>query len=90
MYEERKIYSADFKGRVALAAIRNDKTLAELALEFNVHPEQIRLWKQQLVANANLVFDQDEEHTIQTCSTGHAKIGDITAENEFLAKVLGR
>jgi transposase-like protein len=92
MQEDRRTYSADFKAKVALAAMRGDKTLAELATEFTVNPDQISLWKQQLVDNICQVFDQEGLGVEKTPARNnrHAKIGELMAENDFLTKVLGR
>jgi transposase len=93
MHKERRKYSADFKAEVALAAMKGDKTIAEIAMEFAVHPDQISLWKQLLVNNICRVFDKDEDNVesgAKTDNNRHAKIGQLTAENDFLTKVLGR
>ena len=55
----RRTHSATFKAKVALAAVRGDKTLAELAKQFDVHPNQITDWKNQLVAQSEVVFGGD-------------------------------
>jgi transposase len=91
--EERRSYSADFKAKVALAAMNDDKSIAELAMQFAVHHTQVSLWKQQLLNNLNRVFDNDydnPENKAKTTESHHAKIGQLTAENDFLTKVLGR
>lgn len=93
MKRKRRNHLPAFKAKVALAAIKGDKTLAELAEEFNVHPNQINDWRRQLLDNADTVFgstqDQrklDEAHEKEL----HAKIGQLTLENDFLAKALDR
>ena len=53
---KRRNHSASFKAKVAVAAVRGDRTLAELAEHFDVHPHQIQDWKKQLVANAETLF----------------------------------
>ncbi len=91
--EERRNYSAEFKAAVALAAMKGDKSMAELAMQFAIHPNQIGLWKQQMLNNLNRVFDNDcamPEPENKPGKNHHAKIGQLTAENDFLTKVLGR
>jgi transposase len=91
--EERRNYSADFKANVALAAMQGEKSIAELAMQFAVHPNQISLWKQQMLNNLNRVFDNDHnvsELESKPANKHHARIGQLTAENDFLTKVLGR
>jgi len=93
MKRKRRNHLPAFKAKVALAAIKGDKTLAELAEEFNVHPNQINDWRRQLLDNADTVFGraQDQRKLDETREKElHAKIGKLTLENDFLAKALGR
>jgi transposase-like protein len=93
MSKKRRNHSPQFKAKVALAAIKGDKTLAELSAEFDVHPNQITQWKQQLLENASELFSKDRGPSspgAETIKELHAKIGQLTVENDFLAKVLGR
>lgn len=87
-------YSAMFKGMVAIAALKNDRTIDELAVEFDVSPEKIGLWKQRLIKNIDLIFAHEDDDTAINPANGndngHVKIGKLTAENNFLSKILGR
>ena len=85
----RRTHSAAFKAKVALAAVRGDKTLAELA-QHDVHPNQITDWKNQLLAKAADVFGgepRDDEPTVDL-KVLHAKIGQLALENDFLEGAL--
>jgi len=79
--------------RVAVAAIKGEKTLIELAQDFDVHPNQIKQWRDQLVEGATGVFGEapmtEPEPTIDV-KTLHAKIGELTLENDFLSGALGK
>jgi len=77
-------HSAAFKTKVALAAVRGDKTLAELAKQFDVHPNQITDWKNQLMAQSATVFDggKPTEPAVDLKAL-HAKIGQLALENDF-------
>lgn len=81
----RRKHSADFKAKVAMAAIVGDKTLAESAQQFEVHPNQITEWKRQLTERASEIFNRGEkvEPPIDL-KVLHAKIGQLTLENDFL------
>jgi transposase-like protein len=93
MKRTRRNHSAAFKAKVALAALKGDKTLAELAEQFEVHANQITQWKTQLQERASDVFATAAE---RNASAGpevkelHAKIGQLAMENDFLAAALGR
>jgi len=87
----RRNHSPAFKAKVALAAIRGDKTLAELAQQFDVHPNQITTWRSQLLDNAAGVFGAAESGPPPVdLKALHAKIGELTLENDFLEGALGK
>jgi len=85
----RRNHSPAFKAKVALAAVRGDKTVAELSEQFDVHTNQITQWKTQLLSRAQEAFDgggsADPPVDIKTL---HAKIGQLTLENDFLEGAL--
>ena len=93
MRRKRKNHVSSFKARIALATLKGDKTLAELAEQFDVHLNQITHWKKQFVGNAENIFGkggrlaEDSEHRIQEL---HSKIGQLTMENDFLEQGLTR
>jgi transposase len=92
MTKKRRTHQSGFKAKVALEALKGDKTLAELAQKFDVHPNQITEWKRQLQEKAAQVFGATELRAsdAETIKLLHAKIGQLTVENDFLEKVLGR
>jgi transposase len=90
----RRRFSADFKARVALDALRGDKTIQEIAAKHKVHPNQVSTWKRQAVDGLGEVFSNgadrarsDRESEIKEL---HAKIGELTVVNDFLARGLKR
>lgn len=90
----RRNHSPAFKAKVALAAIRGEKTISELAEQFDVHPNQISTWREQLLKSASDVFGGPEKPepaapAIDVKSL-HAKIGQLTLENDFLSGALDK
>ncbi|MDF2460357.1 MAG: transposase family protein [Nitrospira sp.] len=90
----RRNHSAEFKAKVALAAIRGEKTLIELSQQFDVHPNQIKQWKDQLLEGASGVFGSEAKAEPSApavdVKTLHAKIGELALENDFLAGALSK
>jgi transposase-like protein len=89
----RRNHTPAFKAKVALAAVKGDKTLAELAQQFDVHPNQIGQWRSQLLDAAAGVFGSDRASVKAEgvdLKALHAKIGELTLENDFLAGALGK
>ena len=90
----RRTHAPSFKAKVALAAIKGEKTLAELAQQYDVHPNQITAWKGLLVEAAAGLFGSggtvsDPLPAIDV-KTLHAKIGELTLENDFLSGALSK
>ena len=89
MKRTRRNHGATFKAQVALAAVKGDKTLAELSEQFYVHPTQVTEWKQQLLARAADVFGGTKPTSdTPALKTLHAKIGQLALENDFLEHAL--
>ena len=82
----RRTHSPAFKAKVALAAVKGDRTLADLAQQFDVHPNQITTWKGQLLEGAAGVFGQEKTEAKEGAvdlKALHAKIGELTLENDL-------
>ena len=91
MRRKRRNHSPAFKAKVALAALKGDKTLAQLSSEFDVHANQIHAWRNQLKENMVSLFENGVEKrkaSESEVTALQAKIGQLTMENDFLAKVL--
>jgi len=89
----RRNHSPAFKAKVALAALKNDRTIAQLAEQFDVHPNQITAWKDQLLASAADVFERGNVKSSAAeidIKSLHAKIGELVLENDFLERALGK
>ncbi len=89
---KRKNHSPEFKAKVALEALKGERTVAELASQFSVHPTMIHSWKRALLEGASGVFERggtkapeiDEEQVKEL----HAKIGELAVANDFLSRKL--
>ena len=86
----RRNHSAEFKAKVALAAVRGDRTLSELASQFDVHPNQITQWKTQLLDRAAQLSGAGTGQAEKPVDMKvlHAKIGELALENDFLEAAL--
>ncbi len=94
MKQTRQKHSAAFRAKVALAAIKGDRTVGELASEFGVHPSQIHAWKKASLDGAAGVFEsgpgREEKTTEAEAGELHRQIGRLKAERDFLAKGPGK
>ena len=88
----RRNHSSAFKAKVALAALKEAETLAQLAERFDLHPNQITQWKTELLQRAAEVFATaaEKREPGSDIKTLHAKIGQLALENDFLSGALGR
>src|SRR5512139_328233 len=88
----RRNHTPAFKAKVALAAIKGDRTIAQIAEQFDVHPNQVTSWKAQLEGSAADVFGSGggpAQPAVDVKSL-HAKIGELTLENDFLEGALSK
>ncbi|MGI0495304.1 transposase [Alkalinema pantanalense CENA528] len=91
MGNKRKQYNADFKAKVALAVVRGDKTVAELASQYELHPTVINNWKRQLLEGANSLFESPRTQAPSEAQQAqldqlYRQIGQLTVERDFLAR----
>ena len=89
----RRNHSPEFKAKVALAALKGDRTIAQLSDQFGVHVSQITAWKDQLQASAANVFGAGGSAPPAPAidvKALHAKIGELTLENDFLEGALSK
>ena len=91
---KRKRYSAEFKAKIALEALKGEETSSQLAYRYGVHPTQVTQWKSQARDGMAEVFlgkaDRKERDHESEVKELHAKIGQLTVERDFLAKAFGR
>jgi transposase len=90
----RRNHTSAFKSKVALAAVRGEQTLSELGQQYDVHANQIKQWRDQLLEGASDVFEKESKAPDPTptidVKTLHAKIGELTLENDFLSGALSK
>jgi transposase len=91
---KRTRYSAEFKSKVALEALREELTLSELSAKYNVHPNQISKLKKEAIEGMASIFAnkpcKSEERTESEIKDLHAKIGQLTVERDFLQRAFGK
>ncbi len=94
MTKNRRKHSPSFKAKVALEALKGEATIAELASRFEVHPGQIRKWKNSLAEGAAGIFGDDQNHKKKDdaalVAQLYQEIGKLKVERDFLENVLGR
>jgi transposase len=91
MSNKRKKYRAEFKAKVALAAVKNESTICELAARFGVHPNMIAKWKHNLIEGAPEIFDKGQKSRQQSqeqIDELYRQIGKLQVERDFLSKKL--
>jgi len=87
----RRNHAPAFKAKVALDALKGDQTIVELSQRYQVHPNQITEWKKQLLEHAPDIFSKDKKiESGPNVKDLHAKIGELSMENDFLSVALGR
>jgi len=87
----RRNHAPGFKAKVALEALKGEQTIVELSQRFQVHPNQITEWKKQLLEHALEIFSKDRRpDQVPSVKDLHAKIGQLSMENDFLSGALGR
>ena len=87
----RRNHAPAFKAKVALDALKGDQTIVELAERYQVHSNQITGWKKQLLEHTEEVFSKDRPNDQgPNVKDFHAKIGQLSMENDFLSSALGR
>lgn len=89
MTRKRRVFGAAFKAKVALAAVRGDKTTAQLASEFSVHTSQVTAWKKQLLEQAVGLFEDGRQRRDETAANEqelYEQIGRLKMEVEWLKK----
>jgi transposase len=94
MKKERRKFSANFKAKVAIEAIKEANTVHELASKYQIHPTQIAAWKRTFLANAELVFGKETQSENEAENPKekelYAKIGELQVQVDFLKKILGK
>ena len=92
MRNKTRTFSASFKAKVAVEAIKEQSTMQELASKYNLDVKQISKWKAEFLSNASSVFEKENEkkELEENSGTLHKTIDELKVENDFLKKVLGK
>lgn len=92
MRKERRKFSASFKAKVAIEAIKEDKTLQELASKHGLHSNQISAWKKEFLEKSELIFSRESDLKVDESKEKelYSKIGELQIQVDFLKKVLGK
>jgi transposase-like protein len=92
MKSKRNRYNPTFKAKVALAAIQEQQTIAEIGKQYGVHPVQVQKWKKQLLENVSRAFEKETGNSDSADREAELlkKIGELTVERDFLSRALGR
>ena len=94
MKKTRRKFGASFKSKVAIEALKERSTLAELAKKYELHPNQISIWKQEFIEKSAMIFETKNSpkvnSTEQDSEKLYSKIGRLEMENDFLKKNLKR
>ena len=87
-----KNYSPQFKAKVALEAIKGEKTISQIASEFGIHPQQVSSWKKEFLQNMHKIFQKDKtvKELQKELDKAYRKIGQLEVENDFLSELLKR
>jgi len=92
MKKSRRKFDSVFKAKVAIEALKERETLSELAVRFDLHPNQISQWKQEFLANSAIVFEQKGKSALPDATVNvenlYSKIGELQVEKDFLKKSL--
>lgn len=92
MSRTKRKFSASFKTKVVLEALKEQHTARELASKYDLHPNQISIWKQEFLKNASSAFESKSKQESDEIEKEklYGKIGQLQVENDFLRKVLGK